>query len=148
MNKMGISSGTFKDVYSVLIDEESTSEVMSLAPHPLFGFNANPEYSLGKIRLPVRAGSQTVDVEFVVVKLPSPYNLIMRRTWLHTIQVIPSTYHQLLRFPTEHGIEQIRGSQQSAQACYLLSGKTPTELQVNSTVVPSLRSIPLKPRKP
>lgn len=109
----------------VLIDPGSTLEVMyyktftklglfesdlSPAPYPLFSFNANPEYLLGKITLPVRAGSQTVDVEFLVVKLPSPYNVIMGRTWLHSMQAGPSTYHQLLRFPTECGIEQIRGS--------------------------------------
>ncbi|XP_028108670.1 uncharacterized protein LOC114307468 [Camellia sinensis] len=76
----------------VLIDQGSTSEVMyyktviklgftksdlSPADYPLFGFNANLEYPLGKITLPVRVGSRSVDVEFLVIKLHSPYNLIM-----------------------------------------------------------------------
>ncbi|XP_028053926.1 uncharacterized protein LOC114258218 [Camellia sinensis] len=79
-------------VERVFIDQGGTSEVMyyetfvkldfnqsdlSPAPHPLFGFNVNPEYPLGKIILPVRVGSRTMDVEFLVVKLPSPYNIIM-----------------------------------------------------------------------
>lgn len=117
-------------VERVFIDQGSTSEVMyyetfvrlglnqsdlSPAPHPLFGFNANPEYPLGRITLPVRAGSRTMD-EFLVIKLPLPSNIIMGRTWLHAIQAVPSTYHQLLRFPTQHGIEQIRGSRHSAPA--------------------------------
>ncbi|GMP65865.1 hypothetical protein CsSME_00026480 [Camellia sinensis var. sinensis] len=110
---------------------------LTSAPYPLFGFNANPEYPLGKISLPVRVGSRTVDVEFLVVRLPSPYNLIMGRLWLHTLQAVPSTCHQLLCFPTEYGIEQIRGSQKLAQACYLLAAKTPKELQVNSIEVPN-----------
>ncbi|XP_028072456.1 uncharacterized protein LOC114274677 [Camellia sinensis] len=139
-------------VEHVLIDQGSTSEVMyyetfikldfnesdlSPVPHPLFGFNANLEYPLGKISLPVRAGSQTIDVEFLVIKLSSPYNLIMGRTWLHAIQDVPSTYHQLLHFPTVHGIEQIHGSRQSTQTCYLLSGKTPAKSQANSSKVPN-----------
>ncbi|XP_028112458.1 uncharacterized protein LOC114310614 [Camellia sinensis] len=118
-------------VERVFTNQGSTSEVMyyetfiklgfnqldlSPAPHPLFGFNANPEYPLGKITLPVQAGSRTMDVEFLVIKLPSPYNIIMERTLLHAIQAVPSTYHQLLRFPTQHGIEQIRGSRHSAPA--------------------------------
>ncbi|XP_028110847.1 uncharacterized protein LOC114309337 [Camellia sinensis] len=118
-------------VECVFIDQGSTLEVMyyetfvrlglnqsdlSLAPHPLFGFNANPEYLLGRITLPVRADSRTMDVEFLVINLPSPYNIIMGRTWLHAIQAVPSTYHQLLRFLTQHGIEQIRGSLHSAPA--------------------------------
>jgi len=107
-------------VERVLIDQGSTSEIMyyktfvilgftdsDLLPagYPFFGFNANPEYPLGKITLPVRAGTKSVDVEFLVVKLPSPYNLIMGWTWLHTMRAVPSTYHQLLRFPTEYGLE-------------------------------------------
>ncbi|XP_028102190.1 uncharacterized protein LOC114301426 [Camellia sinensis] len=59
----------------ILVDPRSTSEVLyyetliklgfnksdlSLGPYPLFGFNMNPKYLLGKIILPVRAGSGTV----------------------------------------------------------------------------------------
>ncbi|XP_028107828.1 uncharacterized protein LOC114306744 [Camellia sinensis] len=140
----------------VLIDQGSTSEIMyyktfvklgftnsdlSLADYPLFGFNANLEYPLGKITLLVRAGTRSVDVEFLVVKLPLPYNLIIGRTWLHTMQVVPSTYHQLLHFLTEYDIEQIRGSQKSVQACYLLAAKRPRELEVHSIEVPDMESL-------
>ncbi|XP_028084375.1 uncharacterized protein LOC114285534 [Camellia sinensis] len=136
----------------VLIDQGSTSEVMyyktfvkfgftdldlSPADYPLFGFNANPEYPLGKITLPVRAGTRSVDVEFLIIKLPSLYNLIMGRTLLHTMQAVPRTYHQLLHFSTKYSIEQIWGSQKSAQACYLVvAAKRPKELEVNSIAVP------------
>lgn len=104
----------------ILINQESTSEIMYyktflklnftnldllLAEYPLFGFNANNEYPLCKITLPVRAGTKSVDVEFLVVKHLSPYNLIMGRSWLHIMQAMLSTYHQLLRFPKQHGIE-------------------------------------------
>ena len=51
------------------------------------------------------------------------------------MEAVLSTYHQLLCFLTERGIEQIRGTQKLAQACYLLAGKTPKELQVNSIEV-------------
>lgn len=72
-------------VERVLIDQGSTSEIMYYktflklsftdldllpAKYPLFGFNANPKYHLGKITLPIRAGTKSVDVEFLVVKLP------------------------------------------------------------------------------
>ncbi|XP_028053601.1 uncharacterized protein LOC114257966 [Camellia sinensis] len=132
----------------VLIDQGSTTEIMYhktflklgftnldllLVEYPLFGFNANPEYPLGKITLSIRTGTKAVDVEFLVVKLALPYNLIMGRTLLHTMQAVPSTYHQLLRFPTQHGIEPIRGSQKSAKACYLIAlAKRSKELEVNS----------------
>ncbi|KAF5932984.1 hypothetical protein HYC85_029155 [Camellia sinensis] len=114
---------------------ETKDSDLSLADYPLFDFNANPEYPLGKITLLVWAGTSSVDIESLVVKLPSPYNFIMGLTWLHTMQAVRSTYHQLLRFPTEYGIEQIRGSQKSVQACYLLATKRPRELEVHSIEV-------------
>ncbi|XP_028124245.1 uncharacterized protein LOC114321259 [Camellia sinensis] len=119
--------------------------------YPLFGFNASPEYPLGKITLPVRASTRSIDVEFLIVKLPSLYNLIMGRTWLHTMQAMPSTYHQLLRFPTKYGNERIRGSQKSAQACYLIvAAKRPKEVKVNSIKISnrvSLKDIGTIPSK-
>ncbi|XP_028055741.1 uncharacterized protein LOC114259919 [Camellia sinensis] len=114
-------------VERVLINQGSTLEIMhyktfvklnftdsDLLSADYLGFNANPEYPLGKITLPVRARTRSVDIEFLVIKLPSPHNLIMGRTWLHTIQVVPSTYHQLLRFLIEYDIEHIQGSQKLA----------------------------------
>ena len=32
-----------------------------------------------------------------------------------------STYHLLLKFPTEHGIGEVRGDQVAARECYLAS---------------------------
>ncbi|XP_028096259.1 uncharacterized protein LOC114296182 [Camellia sinensis] len=82
-------------VERILIDQGSTPEIIYYkmfvklsftesdllpAEYPLFGFNANPEYPLGKVKVAARVGTRTLEVEFLVVKLPSPYNLIMERT--------------------------------------------------------------------
>ncbi|GMP63184.1 hypothetical protein CsSME_00024977 [Camellia sinensis var. sinensis] len=37
---------------------------------------------------------------------------------------VPSTLHQLLRFPTEHGIEEVRGDQLQAKNCSMAAMKT------------------------
>ncbi|CAL5414717.1 unnamed protein product [Camellia sinensis] len=77
------------DVKRILIDQGSSCEIMyydtfkqlklqdkDLAPavSPLIGFNSMPEWPVGKIILPVRAGSVTKQVEFWVLKVPSTYN--------------------------------------------------------------------------
>ncbi|XP_028085141.1 uncharacterized protein LOC114286215 [Camellia sinensis] len=87
-------------VKRVLIDQGNTSEIMYYktfpklsftdsdlqpAEYPFFDFNANLEYPIGKITLPVRAGTRSIDMELLVVKLSLPYNIIMGRTWLHAM---------------------------------------------------------------
>nr|XP_016447223.1 PREDICTED: uncharacterized protein LOC107772244 [Nicotiana tabacum] len=44
---------------------------------------------------------------FEVVDSDMGYNIILGRPWLHEIRVVPSTYHQLLKFPPPDGIKQI-----------------------------------------
>ncbi|XP_059638751.1 uncharacterized protein LOC132281026 [Cornus florida] len=44
-------------------------------------------------------------VDFVVVDCPSSYNIILGRTTLNAMKAITSTYHLLMRFLTEYGLE-------------------------------------------
>nr|GEX07213.1 reverse transcriptase domain-containing protein [Tanacetum cinerariifolium] len=49
-------------------------------------------------------------MNFMIVKLLSPYNGIIGRPGLKAIQTVPSTVHRMLKFPTEKGIVTIRSS--------------------------------------
>lgn len=62
-----------------------------------------------------------VHVCFTVVRFTLGYNSILGRSTLHAFQAITSTYHQCLKFPTKASICCIRGSQQIAQSCYMVS---------------------------
>ncbi|XP_028075936.1 uncharacterized protein LOC114278130 [Camellia sinensis] len=74
----------------------------------LVDFNSQPEWPIGKIILPIKVGSVTKQVELWVLKVPSTYNLILGKGWLHTIQVVASTYHQVLRFSALAGqVEEV-----------------------------------------
>lgn len=81
-------------VQRVLVNQGSSAEVMfystykslGLSPDllrtattPLVNFTSAPVWPLGLITLPVQADSRVMDVEFVVVKSPSPYNIILGR---------------------------------------------------------------------
>ena len=69
----------------------------------LFGFNGATTISLGYVVLPVQAGPITLNVRFSVVEDLSPFNTIMRHTWIHNMKVIPSTYHRMVSYLIEDG---------------------------------------------
>ena len=49
----------------------------------------------------------------------SSYNAIIGRPTLNSWKVVTSTYHLLVKFPTEYGIGQLQGDQLAARECYL-----------------------------
>ena len=92
----------------------------------LSGFNGSSTTSLRDIVLPVQAGPVTLNVQFSVVQDLSPFNVILRRTWLQYMKVIPSTYHQMVSFLTKDGQIDLYGSQLAARQCYQIARETGT----------------------
>uniref|UniRef100_A0A2N9H0S8 Integrase catalytic domain-containing protein n=1 Tax=Fagus sylvatica TaxID=28930 RepID=A0A2N9H0S8_FAGSY len=92
---------------------------------PLVGFTGDKVCPVGIVTLPITVGthSKTVSktVDFLVVNCPSAYNAIIGRPTLNRLRAVTSTYHLLLKFPTEHGIGEVRGDQVAARECYLAS---------------------------
>ena len=68
--------------------------------------------------LPVRAGDILLMTPFLVMDVPSLYNAILGRWWIHEMKAIPSTYH---RFPTESGMMEIKGEQSTAKKCQMIA---------------------------
>ena len=96
------------DVKSVMVDQGSAAEIMypdlysglslraeDLTPYssPLVSFEGKVIIPKGQIRLPVQTGSETVEVDFIVVDAYSPYIAIVARPWFHTLGAVSSTLH-------------------------------------------------------
>ena len=73
----------------------------------------------GQIRLPVQAGQDIVEVDFIVVDAFSPYTAIMGRPWLHSLGAVSSTLHQKVKYPSEGQVLEIVGSQSMARQCLI-----------------------------
>lgn len=56
-------------------------------------------------------------VHFIVVSFFSLYTVILSRSWIHAIRVVPSTLHVKVNFHTDHGVVVVRGDQQVARQC-------------------------------
>ena len=88
------------DVKRVMMDQGNAAEIMyhdlykglslrveDLTPYssPLVSFEGKVIIPKGQIKLPVHIGSETVEVDFIVVDAYSPYTAIVARPWLHTL---------------------------------------------------------------
>uniref|UniRef100_A0A2N9HX06 Uncharacterized protein n=1 Tax=Fagus sylvatica TaxID=28930 RepID=A0A2N9HX06_FAGSY len=124
----------------VMVDNGSSADILYLPAYqqmrldkdklrpmdaPLVGFTGDKVCPVGIVTLPITVGThpKTVSktVDFLVVNCPSAYNAIIGRPTLNRLRAVTSTYHLLLKFPTEHGIGEIRGDQIAARECYLAS---------------------------
>ena len=88
------------DVKRVMVDQGSAAEIMypdlyrglnlraedlTSYSSPLVSFEEKAIIPKGQIRLHVQTGSETVEVDFIVVDAYSPYTAIVARPWLHTL---------------------------------------------------------------
>lgn len=122
------------DVKRVMVDQGSAAEIMypdlfkglnlraeDLTPYnsPLVSFEGKTIILRGQVRLPVQAGAEIVEVDFIVVDAYSPYTAIVARPWLHTLGAVSSTLHQKIKYPSGGKIEEILGDQTMARQCMI-----------------------------
>ena len=84
----------------VMVDQGSAAKIMypdlykglslraeNLTPYSslLVSFKGKVIIPKGQFRLPVQTGSETVEVDFIMVDAYSPYTAIVAKPWLHTL---------------------------------------------------------------
>ena len=87
----------------------------------LSSFNGATTAMLEDVTLPVEVEPIIQRVLFLVVKNLKPYNAIVRRTWLYSMKVVPSTYHQMVSYLTNVGQVDLLSIQMATRKCYQLS---------------------------
>ena len=127
-----------------MVDQGSAAEIMypdlfkglnlkteDLTPYnsPLVSFEGKVIIPKGQVRLPVQTGSETVEVDFIVVDAYSPYTAIVARPWPHTLGAVSSTLHQKIKYPSEGKIEEILGDQTIARQCMIAAIRHKPEVE-------------------
>ncbi|XP_062009701.1 uncharacterized protein LOC133726207 [Rosa rugosa] len=92
---------------------------------PLTAFEGSETWPVGEISLPVTTGGKTVEVDFVIVKKPSAYNVILGRDWHHRMGAEASTRCQVLKFISNDGqqVISVRGDQLLSKKLYAMEIK-------------------------
>ena len=88
---------------------------------------------LGVVTLSVIVGDYpqqiAKNVTFLVVDCSSAYNAILGRPTLNSWKVMTSTYHPMIKFPTNYGVGELRGDQVAARECYIAMMEIDDHLQ-------------------
>ena len=117
----------------ILVDNGSAANIMMLSTlrqmglaeddmikktTTLVGFSGETKRTIGEITLPTYAQGLNLLTKYVIIDGESTYNIIMGRPWIHDLKAVPSTYHQVIKFPTPWGVQKIQGDQSIARDCY------------------------------
>lgn len=82
---------------------------------PLIGFAGQKLWPIGVVTLHLTLsdymgkGSKIIMTEFMIIRAPSPYNMILGRPGMRRLGAISSTIHSLIKFPIQSGIAIVRG---------------------------------------
>ena len=73
----------------------------------VWAFNRTHREVFGEIDLPMEIGPQVYHINFQMLRINSPYNLLLGRPWLHTARAVPSSLHQKMKLIIENQLVTI-----------------------------------------
>ncbi|XP_059668741.1 uncharacterized protein LOC132313815 [Cornus florida] len=93
--------------------------------NPLLGFDGKRVEPVGTVEVAVHATERVLMETFVVVEIHPSYNLLIGRGWIHRVQGVLSTLHQVMRClgPDGTKVIDIHGDQVAAKKCYSVTLK-------------------------
>ena len=119
-----VDNGSSIDIIYLFAFQQLKVDLKRLHPFesPLVSFSGDKVYPQGIVTLTVTTSSHPLQVtnrhNFLVVDLPSSYNVIIGWLTLNRWKAATSTYCLKVKFPTKQGVGEIRGDQVLARECY------------------------------
>ncbi|XP_019250954.1 PREDICTED: uncharacterized protein LOC109229860 [Nicotiana attenuata] len=106
-------SSSVNIIFVRVLNEMQAEDKLVPKAHTLSGFDNTSVVTKGEVVLTTFAEGVVKDTKFQVVEMDMAYNMILGRPWIHEMDAVPSTLHQVIKFPSPWGICQIRGDQQT-----------------------------------
>ncbi|GJZ56458.1 reverse transcriptase domain-containing protein [Tanacetum coccineum] len=124
---------------------------MAPATTSLTGFSGETIWPIGQIRLLVTIGDAEHSTEawmnFMIVRSPSPYNGIIGRPGIKEIQAVPSTTHEMIKFPVKGGVVTIRSTIFLPRECATVTA-TPKNIEEKANNSPKNFQVAIHPDFP
>ncbi|XP_030941921.1 uncharacterized protein LOC115966935 [Quercus lobata] len=138
MHRVLVDNGSSADIlyYSAFQQMRIDRERLILTNAPLVGFRGSRVFPLGAVTLSEMVGDYpqqiTKNITFLVVDYSSAYNAILGRPTLNSWKAVTSTYHLMIKFPTDYGVRELRRSQMAARECYVAMMEMEDQVQALS----------------
>nr|XP_009607773.1 uncharacterized protein LOC104101927 [Nicotiana tomentosiformis] len=102
-------------IQSKVIEQLGLQDRIVPAVRLLNRFNMACEITKGEIMLPINTNGIVREAKFYVNEGDMSYNTLLGRPWIHHMRAVPSTLHQVLKFPVSGGIKTICREQPAAK---------------------------------
>ena len=138
MHRVLIDNGSSVDIlyYPVFQQMGISRERLVPTNAPLVSFRGTRVLPLGAVTLSIMVGDYpqqiTKNVNFLVVDCSSAFNAILERPTLNSWKAVTSTYHLMIKFPTNYGVGELRESQMAARKCYVAMMEMEAQVQALS----------------
>ncbi|KAL0403731.1 UNVERIFIED_CONTAM: hypothetical protein Sradi_2013900 [Sesamum radiatum] len=103
----------------------------------LYGFAGEVVHPRGMISLPLTLGTfpfrKTCLLKFLVVDIPSAYNIILGRPTLNAFRAVISTYHMKIKFPVDGGVGEAQADMLQARKFYVEAIKRGKKIMLEGT---------------
>jgi len=103
-------------IFLRVVNETQAEDKPIPKAHTLSGFDNSSVVTKREIILTTFAEGVVKDTKFQVVEMDMAYNMILGRPWIHEMNIVSSTQHQVIKFPSQWKIRQIRGDQQTSRS--------------------------------
>ncbi|KAL0444470.1 UNVERIFIED_CONTAM: hypothetical protein Slati_2169700 [Sesamum latifolium] len=120
-----IDSGSSADIlFGEAYDQMQLGDIsLEKVNTSLYEFVGEVIHPRGRISLPVTMGEgttrKTCVLKFLVVDVPSAYNVILGRPTLTAFQAVISIYHMKIKFPTPGGVGEVQGDHLQSRKYYV-----------------------------
>ncbi|XP_070035982.1 uncharacterized protein [Nicotiana tomentosiformis] len=112
-------------IRSRVVEQLGLQDQIIPATRILNGFNMASETTKGEIILPVNVVGTIQEIKFHVIEGDMRYNALLGRPWIHNMRAVPSTLHQMLKFPTLDGVKKMYGEQHAAKEMFAVDKELP-----------------------